>query len=78
MANPGHALASTNSLEIQSLKREVSHFREQYQRAMTQLARGMKELTELLEAKGVASKNELEVLSSLNIFMNMSHQQTMW
>lgn len=78
MANPGHALAAANLADIQVLKTELTLFKAQYQTAMTQLSRGIKELTELLQAKGVLGKSELQSLASLNIFMSMSHQQGLW
>lgn len=78
MANPGHALAATNLAEIQILKTELALFKAQHQMAMTHLSRGIKELTELLEAKGVAGKGDFQSLASLNLFMSMSHQQGLW
>jgi len=78
MANPGHALAASNLAEIQVLKNELALFKTQHQMAMTHLSRGIKELTELLQTKGVAGKSDFQSLASLNLFMSMSHQQGLW
>ncbi len=78
MANPGHALAAGSLAEIRQLKRELAQLRVQHQMAMTHLTRGIEEFMELLESKGVATKSELRGLPSLEIFMSMNHQQSMW
>lgn len=78
MANPGHALAASNLAEIQVLKTELAMFKAQHQMAMTHLSRGIKELIELLEKKGVVSKGESQSLPSLTLFLSMSHQQGPW
>lgn len=70
MSNPGHALASMNQAEIMSLRTEYIGLRIQYQLAISHLASGMRELTELLETKGLLTRDELTGLANLNVFMN--------
>lgn len=73
MANPGHALAASNLAEIQMLRTELNQLKVQHQMAMTHLSNGVKELTDLLVKKGVASHDEIMALGSLTTFMNMQH-----
>jgi uncharacterized protein YggE len=71
-------MAATNAADIQVLRMELNQLKLNHQMAMTQLARGMKELTDLLVEKGVAGKNDIQSLAGLNIFMTMNHQQNEW
>jgi hypothetical protein len=70
MANPGHAMASMHHADIQLLRTELINFKLRYQTQMSQLVRGMRELTELLEAKEVLKKEEISNLADLNMFMD--------
>ena len=70
MSNPGHALASMNQADIAILRTEFLNFRTQYQLAMSSLVGGVRELTELLESKGIVTSDELSGLAQLNIFMS--------
>ncbi len=70
MSVPGHALATRNLVELEMLRIDFINFRARYQLAMTSLVNGMRELTELLETKGLATSDELHGLTSLDLFMN--------
>ena len=78
MANPGHALAASNLAQIQFLQTELNQLKVQHQVAMTQLSGALKEITDLLQAKGTITKNDIQALSNLNIFLTMNHQQNIW
>ena len=70
MANPGHAMASMHHADIQLLRRELINFNVRYHTHMSQLVRGMRELTELLAAKKVVTKGEISNLADLSMFMD--------
>jgi hypothetical protein len=70
MSNPSHVLASMNQSEILSLRADFVGLRLQYQLAISHLANGMRELTELLETKGVLTREDITGLVNLNVFIN--------
>jgi hypothetical protein len=78
MANPGHALASSSLAQIQFLQTELNQLKAQHQIAMTHLAGALKEILGLLQSTGTITKNDVQSLSSINIFITMNHHQNMW
>ena len=77
MSVPGHALAYRNLAEIEMLRIDIINFKSRYQLAMSSLVSGLRELTELLESKGLITSDERYGMSSLNIFMDGGFENVM-
>ena len=69
MANPGHALAATNTAELAVLRTELTMMKSLSEVNWSRLEAGIRELLELLKKKNVITEEEKNVLETQFLFI---------